>query len=384
MNIRDIACKNLLRRKAKSAFMLAGLVIGVATMVALISYMETMTDDINGKLEKYGANILIVPRTDNLALNYGGMALGGIAVETQPLRLSELAKIRTIKNAANVAAVGPVLLGAVRIGDATATLAGLDFEAAGLLKPWWKINGEAPGQNGVLPGAEAARVLGLSTGDRLTINGRVLEVSGRLSPTGSQDDQLIFTHLKTAQSVLDKPDQVSMVEVAALCNACPVDDMVVQISKKLPTAKVMAIQQVVRGRMETLSHFKAFSYGLSIVVVVIGALVVLVTLMGSVKERTREIGIFRAVGFRKSHIMRIIFMETSLISFLAGLVGYAIGVGGIRLGLVLFGGTRAPFHMDPVLAAAAVAMAMVVGLLSSAYPAAMAAGMDPNQALKTL
>ena len=72
MTIRDIAMKNLLRRKGKAAFILAGLVIGVATVVAVISFADTMTNDINHKLEKYGANILIVPQTDNLPLTYGG------------------------------------------------------------------------------------------------------------------------------------------------------------------------------------------------------------------------------------------------------------------------------------------------------------------------
>ncbi|RJQ65972.1 MAG: ABC transporter permease [Desulfobacteraceae bacterium] len=384
MNIRDIAFKNLLRRKSKSAFILAGLVIGVATVVAVISFVESTTHDINTKLEKYGANILIVPRTDNLTLSYGGMSLGGIAFDMQPIRQSEITKIRMIKNAGNIAAVGPIVLGAVQIGDAMASLAGIDFESAHILKPWWKINGQTPGADGLILGAEVARVLGLNAGDNVDINGRSLAVTGLLAPTGSQDDQLIFAHLQTAQAVLDKPEHVSMVEVAALCHDCPVDEMVAQIAEKLPTAKVMAIQQVVKGRMETLSHFKQFSFALSVVVVAVGGLVVLVTLMGSVRERTEEIGILRAVGFRKSHVMRIIFMEAGVISFLAGILGYLIGVGGIRLGLTLFGQATTPIHVDPVLAAGAVLMAMSVGLLSSTYPAVMATRMDPNQALKTL
>ena len=162
-----------------------------------------------------------------------------------------------------------------------------------------------------------------------------MTVTGVLSPTGSQDDQLIFTPLATAQKILDKPGQVSMVEVAALCKDCPINEMVAQITDAMPTAKVMAIQQVVKSRMETLEQFKRFSYGLSLVVVLIGSLVVLVTLMGSVRERTEEIGIFRAIGFRQMHIMRLIFLETSIVSTLAGIIGYGIGMGSIWLGFVL-------------------------------------------------
>jgi putative ABC transport system permease protein len=384
MNIRDIAIKNLLRRKAKSTFILAGLVIGVAVVVAVISFVESTAHDINHKMEMYGANILIVPQTDHLTLSYGGMALGGVSFDMQPIRQSEIGRIYNIKNASNVAGVGPIVLGSVNIAGIAVSLAGIDFDSAGILKPWWKIDGQTPGADGLLLGAEAARVIGLSIGDPVELKGHRLQVTGIIASTGSQDDQLIFSHLSTAQAVLNKPDQVSMVEVAALCHDCPVDEMVAQIAEQLPSAKVMPIQQVVKGRMETLSHFKQFSYALSVVVVAVGGLVVLVTLMGSVKERTREIGILRAVGFRKSHVMRIIFMEAALISFLAGIVGFAIGIGGVQLGFTLFGEATPPLHVDPLLGAGAIFMAMAVGLLSSAYPAVTAARMDPNEALKAL
>ena len=161
MTIKDIAIKNLLRRKTKAAFILAGLVIGVATVVAVISFADTMTRDINHKLEKYGANILIVPQTDNLTLSYGGMTLGGVSFEMQPIQQSQLAEIQTIKNAANVAAVGPIVLGTIRLDGQAALLAGVDFQSAAILKPWWKINGRKPAENEVLIGSKAARVLGL-------------------------------------------------------------------------------------------------------------------------------------------------------------------------------------------------------------------------------
>ena len=108
MNLRQIAIKNLLRRRGKAAFILAGLVIGVATVVAVLGFADAMSRDINHKLEKYGANILIVPRTENLTLSYGGLNLGAFSFGMQPLDESILARIKTIPNAANVAAAGPV------------------------------------------------------------------------------------------------------------------------------------------------------------------------------------------------------------------------------------------------------------------------------------
>ena len=385
MTLKQIAIRNLLRRKAKAAFILAGLAIGVATVVAVVGFVETMTQDINHKLEKYGANILVVPRSENLPLTYGGLTLGGVSFEMEEIRESDLAAVQKIKNARNIAALGPMVLGVVNIQDRRVLMAGMDFKAAGVLKPWWQVRGALPEDGQLLVGSEASRLLGLQPGQRIELEGRELAVSGVLQPTGSQDDQLVFTRLGTAQQILGKEGRISMVEVAALCHDCPVEEMVVQISDKLPGANVMAIQQVVKGRMQTLDQFRKFSFGVSAVVILVGSLVVLVTMMGSVRERTEEIGIFRAIGFRKRHVMHIIFLEAAMISLLAGALGYLLGTAAAGLGLRLFVENHTaimPFSAS--LAVGSFGLALLVGLSSSAYPALMAARMDPNDALKTI
>jgi putative ABC transport system permease protein len=385
MNLKIIVFRNLLRRKGKAAFVLAGLVLGVSTVVGIISYVEAMTNDINHKLEKYGANILIVPKTENLNLTYGGISLGGVSFEMEEIREKDLERVTAIKNSQNIAALGPLVLGVASVNSHKVLMAGVDFKSAGILKPWWHVQGAVPGEDGVMLGAEAARVLNLEVGNGLKVSDKDLVVSGILQATGSQDDQLIFARLSTAQAIFNKSGRVSMAEVAALCKDCPIEEMVRQITEALPGAKVMAIQQVVKSRMETLAQFKKFSYGISGVILLIGSLVVLVTMMGSVRERTDEIGIFRAIGFRKGHIMKIVFMEAAIVSGLAGVTGYILGFGATKAALSMFNAGHSghvPFSFG--LAGSAVMIALAVGLISSAYPAFMAARMDPNEALRAL
>jgi putative ABC transport system permease protein len=147
----------------------------------------------------------------------------------------------------------------------------------------------------------------------------------------------------------------------------------------------MAIQQVVKGRMEMLVQFKKFSYGISGVILFIGGLVVLVTMMGSVRERTEEIGIFRAIGFRRSHIMRIVFLEAAMISGLAGILGYGLGWASAGVAVVLSAeGHSGHVPFAPELALGAVILALALGLIATVYPAMMAARLDPNDALRAL
>ena len=385
MNLRTIAFNNLRRRKSRMAFLVAGLLIGVATVVTLMSMTQALTREAEHKLENFGANILITPKSDELSLSYGGITLGGLSVDPREIRQQDLARIKTIPNSRNIAAVAPKVLGAVMVSGTRVMLMGVDPAAEFRVKGWWSIEGRPlSGDQELLVGTGAAKRLGLRLGSTVAMGGGTFTVAGLLRETGSQDDDLLITSLPAAQRMLHKEGTVSLVEVAALCGDCPVSHMVDQIATVLPGTKVSAIQQVVKTRLHALDQFRVFSLGVAVVVLLIGALVVFVTMMGSVNERTREIGIFRALGFRRSHVVSLILMEAVCVSLLAGILGFISGMGVTRVILPWL--AQGPTHLvwSPTLAMGSILMALIVGAAASFYPALHASRMDPSEALRAI
>jgi putative ABC transport system permease protein len=386
MKLRNISINNLRRRKGKVFFLVFGLTIGITTVVSLLSITRMMNDDISNKLDEFGANIVIIPRSDDLSLSYGGMSFGGVSIDVQSLKESDIPKIRQIEVRDNVNTVSPKLIGVVEIEGKRVPLMGVWFEEELRLKKWWKIHGATPkGQGEVLLGSEAAVQLFKSSGDSLSINGRPVKVAGVLDETGSQDDFLIFADLKFVQETVKRPGFLSLIDVSAFCNTCPIEEIVRQISKALPHAKVTAVKQTLQTKTEALDHFKKFSIGISVIVLLIGGMIVFTNMMASVNERKREIGIFRAIGFRKSHVVRIIFLEALIVGVIAGTLGYVLGLAISQIiGPVITGAKGGKMVIDPILGMGSVVLSAVIGILSSAYPALHASKMDPTVALRSL
>ena len=345
-----------------------------------------MNEDISRKLDEFGANILIIPRSDDLSLSYGGLSIGGVSMDAQTLKDSDIPKIRQIEVRENISTVSPKLIGVIEIEGKKVPLMGVEFQEEARLKKWWKIHGALPkSREEALLGSEAAVKLFKSTGDTLSINGKAVRITGILDETGSQDDFLIFGDLTFVQETMKKAGALSLIEVSAFCNSCPIEEIVRQISKELPHAKVTAIKQTLQTKMEALDHFKKFSIGISVIVLLIGSLIVFTNMMASVNERKREIGIFRAIGFRKSHVVRIIFLESLIVGVMAGIIGYGLGLGvSLLVGPMITGVKGGTIMIDPLLAIGAVFLSALIGILSSAYPAIHASKMDPTVALRSL
>lgn len=385
MRLHNISLNNLKRRKIKVLFVFLGLTTAVATVVLLNSIIIATQAAIDRQADEYGANILIVPKSDTLTLSYGGITVPGTSYDVQELSDQDVDKIRTIKNSDNISIVAPKVIGDVSINDTKVLLVGVNFTEELRLKKWWQVNGRTPDKTEeVLLGSEAASRLKLKIGDHFDINGKPFNVTGILNETGGSEDSIVLIDLESAQTVLDKPDKISLIEVAALCSTCPIEEIDRQLSDKLPQAKVSTLKQAVQSKIESLARFEIFSLTISLIVGFIGALIVFITMMASVNERVREIGIFRALGFRQSHVARIILLEGLIISVLGGLAGFSIGIVGAWLIAPSVTDIPISFQMDFRLFALAIGISVVIGLLASLYPAIRASRLDPSQALRTI
>ena len=385
MRLEHIVLHNLRRRKGRAIFLVTGLLIGVATVVTLLSLTDALGQRAQNELENFGANIIITPRSDELALNYGGIQLGGVNLISSEIEQASLANIDDIPNRRNVATIGPKVLGAVEVDGQRVMMMGVDPKAEFKLKRWWSIAGR-PIEKGreLLVGDAVVKRFDLSMGDTLKVNGQDYTVVGLLAKTGSQDDQLLIAPLSVAQAALGKEGQVSMVEIAALCHDCPVDDMVNQLQIALPGTAVQAVQQVVKTRMHALDQFRLFAWGVAVTVVIIGALLVFVTMMAAISERTREIGIFRAIGYRRRHVLHLVLVEAAIVSALGGVLGYLTGIAATLAALPLLEGGKASWQWNPTLAVASVVAAILVGLIASLQPALRASRLEPSEALRAL
>ena len=411
MRISTIAFANLKRRKGKAMFLIVGIAIGIGTVVALLGLSGSIKEEIGAQLDRFGANIVVVPHSNSLTLDYGGIAVSGVTYDVYQLRNEDAKSILEIPYRNRLSIIAPKLLGAIEVEGQQVVLTGVDFDSELKLKRWWRITGQEPqGEQDLLVGYEAARALSIieSTAsaipqtvldggshhpsedqhqfrlarERLRIAGRDYRIAGVINQTGGPEDKMIFGTLASVQTILGKPGQLSLIEVSALCKDCPVEDIVAQISEKLPHAKASAIQQSVKARTQTVERLTRFSAVVSVVVLAIGALMIFTTMTGSVIERTKEIGVLRAIGFRRVHIIKSLMIEVTAISLIGGLTGWAAGMLASFAALPYFSETGIELQMNYALALFAIVAALMIGITSSIYPAIKASRLDPSEAVR--
>jgi putative ABC transport system permease protein len=419
MQLYHIAINNLRRRKAKMVFVLLGLVIGIATMVSVYSVVETMKTEMTRQVSEFGANVVITPDAGELTFSYGGITLPDVKFDVERLTMDDVTAIDSVANREMIRAVAPKLLGvATTESGQNLILVGGHLQQEFLVKPWLRLRSEQDmlddgaftetmvGEDGevmeyerlnlarediegltlkdneILVGSALAANLGVMEGDSLTLSGQKFMVFSVLEDSGSAEDDQILMNLGAAQSLLNIPGEVTVIELAADYTLGSEDALIAQLGAALPQADVTSLRQEALRRDEMLTRLVRFGMSVSVLILFVGTLVVGLTMSGAVRERTREIGVFRAIGFRRSHITRIILMEGVFVSVFGGILGYIAGMSVARVAGPLLASMdiQVPWRVDMFFLA--ILLAVVIGLVASIIPARQASRLDPVEALR--
>ncbi|HBP66130.1 MAG TPA: ABC transporter permease [Desulfosporosinus sp.] len=385
MRLTNIAFQNLRHRKMRSALLVLSVMIGVASIIFLYTTTQAMEEDVANKLDQYGSNILILPDTGE-AMTFGGITVEAPA-QVKELDMSLIPLMKTIKNKETLATIAPKLLVDTKIKGQEILLIGVDFPEELHLKKWWILDGlaknERPANDEVLLGSDAARALGLSPKQTITIKGQDFIVAAIIQPTGSsENDQAVFIDLAVLQKLANRPNAISLIEAAAFCYTCPIDEVTKQLTALLPATKVTALRASLESRNDTIRQFNVFARSVSLLLFLASSLVITLTMKSSVEERTREIGVLRAIGFRKRHILQIILTEAGILSLWGGILGYFIGMGtAVNFGSALVKAqVQIPWQFNLLMDS--LGASLLIGLLASLYPAWKATRLDPAQSLR--
>ena len=385
MRLTNIAFQNLRHRKMRSALLVLSVMIGVASIIFLYTTTQAMEEDVANKLDQYGSNILILPDTGE-AMTFGGITVEAPA-QVKELDMSLIPLMKTIKNKETLATIAPKLLVDTKIKGQEILLIGVDFPEELHLKKWWILDGlaknERPANDEVLLGSDAARALGLSPKQTITIKGQDFIVVAIIQPTGSsENDQAVFIDLAVLQKLANRPNAISLIEAAAFCYTCPIDEVTKQLTALLPATKVTALRASLESRNDTIRQFNVFARSVSLLLFLASSLVITLTMKSSVEERTREIGVLRAIGFRKRHILQIILTEAGILSLWGGILGYFIGMGtAVNFGSALVKAqVQIPWQFNLLMDS--LGASLLIGLLASLYPAWKATRLDPAQSLR--
>ncbi len=387
MNILTIPLRNTRRKWVKTLLLLLVFTLGVTSIVSLNYVSSVVGESLEKKLTAYGANILIMPQNEKLTVSYGGFSMGDMALGINDLSESEVvAAVGSIALKERIAVVAPKLVSMAKIGDTAVGVVGVRWDKEHVLKGYWAVSGEFPKtENGVVVGAKAADSLSLSPGASVILNGVPVVVSGVLMPTGSDDDSVIFASMDFAQSHFGVADRVNFVEVAALCAGCPIEEIVAEIQAALPGTDIQALQSIVKQRMYSVNFVKQLILTVSLIILFIACCMVGVTMLSSVNERIKEIGLMRSLGFGRASIFSIFCFEAMLIGSAAGIIGY---LSGYALSLKILSMLDMAQGASPVFSGGHMAMTslliVAVSVLSAFFPAWKASTIEPSEALIAL
>ena len=395
------AIAGLTTNKMRAILTMLGIVIGVASVVALLSVGEGVEASITGEIQGLGTNLLFVTADqaeDSTAPAY--------------LTTTDAEALADPLNAPALVAVAPTMQGQLRLshGEEATNLA-----VSGTNSQYDEVRSLELAMGGFLTDADLqdqakVAVLGWGAyrdlfaegdypvGQTITIDGVRFEVVGVLEEMGGfgGDDDMVIVPLTTAQTRFFPQRTLSGEHPVAAIYASAADETRVDVASQQMTEVLrerhdlafddandfqitsqQAVLDIANQITGVLTIFLGAIAGISLLV---GGIGIMNIMLVSVTERTREVGIRKAVGATKRDVLLQFLLEAIVLSFLGGVLGILLGVTGANLISNLTPDLATQVTVDIMVLAAGVAGA--IGLVFGTYPAMRAASLRPIEALR--
>ncbi|MDI6900930.1 MAG: ABC transporter permease [Anaerosomatales bacterium] len=381
--------RTIFKRKLRAFLTIFGITIGVLALVVMGSIAEKLQLLVDGGVDYYADKVIVAAPS----------AMAGFS--TEPLSTDVIAQIEEVDGVARAAGSVMMLLetdaSSVNMG-VPANINASDFREEGYetfqsdVVEGRKL--EKDDRGAVVVGSDLVDKLGAEVGGTVDIRGEEFEVVGILGKTLTAPDKAVQMSLPDAQRLLvaDLPSAVrDTVDPETLITSIAVyledgydpDEMAEVIQAEVDDVEAMGPEGFEKSVREPLKIFNQIIYAIAIVSLLVGGLSVINTMTMSVAERTREIGVRKAIGASDGAIMRQFIAESAVIGLIGGLLGLGLGA------LIALAGNQAGaasatelFLVTPRLAIGSVAFSLVLGVVSGLYPAWHAARLNPVEALR--
>ena len=364
--------KNLLGRKTRTALTVFGIAVGVAAVIALGALADGFIQGYGAMSGGSGADLLVV-QDDALDIMFStvdqnvGQTLAGFRdVEA----LSEM--VYTF--AATDGAPYFIVYGYDPDGFAIQHFKIVDGEP---------LSQKAAGRSGkpLLLGRAAADDLDKRVGDTFRLYESVYRIVGIYETGEPFEDGAAVVLLEDAQAINGKLRQVNAL-LLQVRDGTDIDSLRDRIERRFENLTATKSADFA-DEQEMLQYIYVFTWSVSLIAVVIGGVSVMNTMLMSVSERTQEIGVLRAVGWRPGRVLRMILGESLALSLLGGLIGTGLGIAAVRaVSNVPTISSIMPPIFSPNLVAQGVGVALGLGLMGGGLPAWRASRLMPNEAIR--
>jgi len=376
----NMLLKALAYRTGRTVLLLAVLAMASSLATALGIVSVSMGKRVAEEVRKYGANMIVIPQSARIDVGSGGLNFGSV---TEPAYLAQREVEAALGQSGVKAERSFHLRGALRYKNEDLMVEGVNFGDIRRLFPWWQLKGNWPGAGEVVLGGDLATRLKLKPGDTLELSGKTQPLTVRVSGTvasGGEEDGLLFLALPDLQRALGLDGELTLVRLMVTAGERSLKDSADLLQQKLPGAKVSEVRQTARTSEGLLAKVKMLMLLVTAVVLVSAGSSVTGTMSTTVLERSKEIGLMKAMGGTRWEVLLIFCGEAVLLGVVGGIAGYALGSGIAQFITKTVFAASAEFI--PWIGAISLSVSLFLALLGSVGPMVSVFKLDPVRSLR--